>query len=279
MHRFWVRHLKVAALLVGLLIAGTFAAVAVSAKAPAAAGAQQARMASNDSFNLKFNLQRFQIDRQHHRLVANGNVVGTFRSNGQVMATTTRRTTLAVSQASTCSVLHLELGQLRLQLLGLIVSLTPVNASSIVLDISANSNEALGKLFCQVLQSVQGASTTTTAATTKATRKLSKVVASRYQSGVMNINVPLTPAAAAATTTSATTTTTAAGPAAGQCEVLDLILGPLNLDLLGLVVQLNEVELNVSANPVGTLGTLFCQLAGNNTAPPTTTAPATTTGP
>jgi hypothetical protein len=278
MHRFRFRHLKVAALLVGLLAAGTFAAVGVSAKAPAAAGAQQVRMTSNDSFNLKFNLQRFQIDRQHHRLVANGNVVGTFRSNGQVMGTTTRRTTLAVSQASTCSVLHLELGQLRLQLLGLIVSLTPVNASSIVLDISANSNEALGKLFCQVLQSVQGASTTTTAATTKATRKLSKVVASRYQNGVMNVNVPLTPAAAAATTTSATTTTTAAGPAAGQCEVLDLILGPLNLDLLGLVVQLNEVELNVSANPVGTLGTLFCQLAGN-TAPPTTTAPATTTGP
>jgi hypothetical protein len=151
-----------------------------------------------------------------------------------------------------------------------------------VLDISANSDEALGKLFCQVLQAVQGG---TTGAATTATRKLSAAVAGRYRSsGVMTLDVPLRSTQSAATTTAATTTGTtttsgSSGPAPGSCEVLDLVLGPLNLDLLGLVVQLNQVELNVSANPVGTLGTLFCQLAGGSTTSTVaTTTAGTTTG-
>jgi hypothetical protein len=44
--------------------------------------------------------------------------------------------------------------------------------------------------------------------------------------------------------------------------VLDLVLGPLDLDLLGLVVQLNRVHLTIVAIPGGgVLGNLFCGLS------------------
>ena len=46
------------------------------------------------------------------------------------------------------------------------------------------------------------------------------------------------------------------------CPVLDLVLGPLNLKLLGLIVNLNQVHLTITADPTGgALGTLFCGLA------------------
>jgi hypothetical protein len=50
----------------------------------------------------------------------------------------------------------------------------------------------------------------------------------------------------------------------GQCEILNLELGPLDLDLLGLIVQLNQVELRVAAEPGpgNLLGNLLCAVAG-----------------
>ncbi len=49
----------------------------------------------------------------------------------------------------------------------------------------------------------------------------------------------------------------------GACPVLHLNLGPLHLDLLGLVVDLNEVVLDITANPAGgLLGSLVCALSG-----------------
>jgi hypothetical protein len=44
--------------------------------------------------------------------------------------------------------------------------------------------------------------------------------------------------------------------------VLNLVLGPLHLDLLGLVVDLNQVNLTITATPGGgALGDLFCSLS------------------
>jgi hypothetical protein len=58
---------------------------------------------------------------------------------------------------------------------------------------------------------------------------------------------------------------------ATSCPILDLVLGPLHLDLLGLIVDLNQVHLTITANPTGgVLGSLFCSLAGS-----TVTVPAT----
>jgi hypothetical protein len=50
--------------------------------------------------------------------------------------------------------------------------------------------------------------------------------------------------------------------AAGGCRVLDLTLGPLHLDLLGLVVDLNQVHLNITAQPGpgNLLGNLLCSV-------------------
>jgi hypothetical protein len=47
------------------------------------------------------------------------------------------------------------------------------------------------------------------------------------------------------------------------CEVLHLELGPLDLNLLGLVVHLDQVVLDITAVPGGgLLGDLLCGLAG-----------------
>jgi len=49
---------------------------------------------------------------------------------------------------------------------------------------------------------------------------------------------------------------------AGTCSILDLVLGPLHLDLLGLVVDLNRVHLSITGNPAGgVLGRLLCGLS------------------
>jgi hypothetical protein len=56
-----------------------------------------------------------------------------------------------------------------------------------------------------------------------------------------------------------------------SCEILDLVLGPLDLDLLGLVVHLDQVHLNITAEqgPGNLLGNLLCAVAGllDNTPP------------
>lgn len=48
-----------------------------------------------------------------------------------------------------------------------------------------------------------------------------------------------------------------------SCNVLNLVLGPLNLNLLGLVVTLNQVNLNITAVPGAgaLLGNLLCDVA------------------
>src|SRR5262249_39833389 len=48
------------------------------------------------------------------------------------------------------------------------------------------------------------------------------------------------------------------------CQVLDLVLAPLDLNLLGLVVHLDRVHLNITAVPGAgnLLGNLLCALVG-----------------
>lgn len=54
------------------------------------------------------------------------------------------------------------------------------------------------------------------------------------------------------------------GQADATCEILELVLGPLHLDLLGLVVDLNQVVLTITAVPGAgnLLGNLLCAIAG-----------------
>lgn len=49
----------------------------------------------------------------------------------------------------------------------------------------------------------------------------------------------------------------------GSCQILNLVLGPLHLDLLGLVIDLNQVVLTITAVPGAgnLLGNLLCAVA------------------
>jgi len=51
--------------------------------------------------------------------------------------------------------------------------------------------------------------------------------------------------------------------AAGTCQILNLVLGPLDLNLLGLMVHLNQVVLNITAQSGAgnLLGNLLCTVA------------------
>lgn len=51
--------------------------------------------------------------------------------------------------------------------------------------------------------------------------------------------------------------------ATGTCQILDLTLGPLDLNLLGLLVHLDQVHLNITAQsgPGNLLGNLLCGVA------------------
>jgi hypothetical protein len=51
--------------------------------------------------------------------------------------------------------------------------------------------------------------------------------------------------------------------ASGSCAILNLTLGPLHLDVLGLVIDLNRVNLNIVAQPGAgnLLGNLLCGVA------------------
>ena len=53
------------------------------------------------------------------------------------------------------------------------------------------------------------------------------------------------------------------GERSGPCQILDLVLGPLDPNLLGLVVHLDPVHLNITAQqgPGNLLGNLLCAVA------------------
>ena len=53
-------------------------------------------------------------------------------------------------------------------------------------------------------------------------------------------------------------------PIPNACELLNLVLGPINLDLLGLVVRTNRINLRIDAvpGPGNLLGNLLCAITG-----------------
>jgi hypothetical protein len=62
--------------------------------------------------------------------------------------------------------------------------------------------------------------------------------------------------------------TQALGP--GPCSIVDLLLGPLHLNLLGLIVDLNQIHLQITADPNGgILGSLLCSITNPPTPPAT----------
>jgi hypothetical protein len=166
---------------------------------------------------------------------------GTITANltDQAGHTTTIRAPIALTAASAggCRILNLDLKQLNLVLLGLNVHLDEVH-----LVVTGQPNGGvLGSLFCRLAR-------TRVAADRAAIVRTMNDSLRTHPLKPMSFAVPLRPMAA---------------PAPGAtCPVLDLILGPLNLNLLGLVVDLNQVHLTITATQGGgTLGDLFCGLS------------------
>jgi hypothetical protein len=137
-------------------VLATAAALAVPAATSAATTAPAASavtipitgtVVNGGTFSGTFNLQRFAV--QNGGIVAIGTLSGTLTDAlGNVIGTVTNvATTFQVTGSGSCQILHLELGPLDLNLLGLMVHLNRV-----VLDITAQPGPGnlLGNLLCAI---------------------------------------------------------------------------------------------------------------------------------
>jgi len=147
-----------------------------------------------------------------------------------------------------CPVLSLTLGPLDLNLLGLIVHLDTVH-----LTITANSRGGLlGSLFCSLSH-----------AKVSLGAKAKRLTQAAQKSGLgtkgVHMGVPLYQSTSPSGKSTLSTSKTAAPMAI--CPILDLTLGPLDLNLLGLLVHLDKVHLVITADSTGgILGNLLCGL-------------------
>jgi hypothetical protein len=203
-----------------------------------------AAQAATNTLTLNAKITKFEA--RGSALTATGVITGTLGSGGQV-AKDTGQVRFKISQRRAgrrCDVLTLHLQQLFLELLGARVQTSPIN-----LDVYARRGAILGNLFCSL---------------SRARVSLPRVAAA------MNRKLdgrPLQVMAAQAPVQGATHQ--------GTCQVLQLILGPLHLDLLGLNVDLygatirDPVTVTITALPGhGVLGDLLCSLAGGPLPPP-----------
>lgn len=239
-HHVWARAALAFAL--ALVLVGVPLASATAADRPAASAAAAPRAA-----HLTVTVRVTHMAVRGRKATATASAVATLRSAQGTTTTTHEQVSLAAATSGGCKVLHLFLQQLHLNLLGLVANLDKVN-----LDVIGHANGGvLGQLFCRLSRGITGK-----IATARAQNALSASL--RRHPPVMRFRATLTPKASASQAPAATPT----------CQVLDLILGPLNLQLLGLEVDLNQVHLNVTADPAGgALGSLFCQLSNAKITP------------
>src|SRR5204862_5464276 len=128
-------------------------------------------------------------------------------------------------QQTICPVLALQLDQLSLDLLGLHVDL-----SKVVLTITADSQGGiLGRLFCSISNGKVKLATMSNA------QKLTKAA---HSSGLSTKGIGY-----------AVPANHAQAMAPGPCPILDLVLGALDLALLGLIVDLPHVPFQFAAAP------------------------------
>ena len=239
---------------VGLLAAFALLAASVGASGAPAGSAVAQTSQTADTVQVKIVINRFV--RQGRRIVAQGAVIGRYQSAERTdvvrKAFTARLKPGRVSYASAariCNVLELDLRMLHLEVLGLIIDLSRLH-----LTITADSEGGLlGSLFCS-LAGTSGASAAKLRRTaTKMTRAARQQGFDRQ--GVSDFRVQVA---------------RRVQQAPGEiCTVLDLVLGPLDLNLLGLRIHLDRVRLTITADPNGgILGSLLCSLAGGPGPPP-----------
>ncbi len=176
-------------------------------------------------------------------VVADGTLTGRLRSGTSVSRdrAPVRFRVSAQRRGQRCDVITLRLAPLTLELLGV-----QVLTSHISLDVYARKNRVLGDLFCALAHA-------------KVTfPRVARAMNSRLDGRSLRV-----------LSASESLPTRVAQARPRSCQVLNLILGPLHLDLLGLVVDLygqtksDPVRVRINAQPErGLLGQLLCGLAG-----------------
>jgi hypothetical protein len=232
-------------------LAGALAAMALLAAA-ATAGAETARVSVDVS------AQKFAF--QNGKIVATGPVQGVVKREDGTTETVTKEIDLKVAPTKNCRILDLHLAKLYLNLLGL-----EVRTSEINVEITGDSKRALGKLFCQLSE---GLKLNRDALAKHTVSSLNGKLAGRPLK-LLQFSAPVRTQQQQAAGGKRRAGSDVPPVPPGSCEVLNLLLGPLHLDLLGLVVDLygptteEAVQVLVTANPNGgAVGAALCQVAG-----------------
>ena len=237
-----------------LLVLAVLGLLALSA--PAAAEARSKSAARGDgTVTVDVKIKRFAV--MGRKVVARGVLTSRVQGAGESQAARKRVTFAVDAQRGRCHVLTLNLDDLQLDLLGLRVDLSEVNLLIRAIPRGEGSG-VLGRLFCALSRTTIRLGRGSNAA------QAEKVVAS------LNTRLKNKPMRALrATAHLASSGDAQAAQAAPSCRVLNLILGPLDLNLLGLVVELYgpnrnaPVTLTITSFPgQGVLGDLFCSLSG-----------------
>jgi hypothetical protein len=228
------------------LVAAIFSALALSAivALPANASPGSPVRAATSKLSLSAKITSFRATSRG--VVANGTLTGTLRSGTSVshQSAPVSFAVAAASRSARCNVITLRLAPLDLELLGV-----QVTTSDISLDVYALHGRVLGNLFCALARA-----------------KVTLPHAARAAQA-LNSHLHGRPLQVFAASQSLPASAAQAQPP--SCQVLKLVLGPLHLDLLGLVVDLygkthvNPVVVTINAVPSqGLLGQLLCGLAG-----------------
>jgi len=224
---------------VGLALLGLVAAPAANASTGSATkGAVSSRL----SLSAKITSFRARAG----GVVATGTLTGNLRSGKSVShaSAPVRFAVVAKANGARCDVITLRLAPLDLELLGVQVTTSDIN-----LDVYALHGRVLGDLFCALSHAK---------VTFPRAARVARALNSRMHG--QPLRVFTASEALPASTPRAQPQT---------CQVLKLVLGPLHLDLLGLVVDLygktqsDPVVVTINAQPSkGLLGQLLCGVAG-----------------
>jgi hypothetical protein len=209
-------------------------AAAVALVVPASAGA-----ATSSTLSMRAKITSFHATASG--VVADGTLTGKLQSGSSISRDRAPVHFKAVSHhhRGRCNVITLRLAPLDLELLGV-----QVQTSHIKLDVYGHRGRVLGSLFCSLAHAKVSFPRAARAMTARlAGRPLHVFAASeRLNATISKVQ---------------------------SCQVLKLVLGPLHLDLLGLVVDLygkthsDPVIVTIDAQPSkGLLGQLLCGLAG-----------------
>ena len=223
------------------LVVAVFSTLAFVVAVAPAADARTTRTSRSSRLSLTAKITSFRATAAG--VVANGTLAGKLDSGGSVArdSAPVKFAVVANSSHGRCNVLTLRLAPVYLELLGL-----QVQTSYISLDIYAQRGAVLGDLFCGLVHA-----------------KVSfPHVARDLNSRLHGRSLQVLSAA-----DSLPAHTAQSQPP--SCQVLKLVLGPLHLNLLGLVVDLygqnrsSPVIVTIDAVPSeGLLGQLLCGLAG-----------------